>query len=305
MSTINTCANCGKGEESSDSLKACTACKMVNYCNRECQLAHRSQHKKACRKRAAELHDKALFKEPPPPNDCPICFLPLPSAVPATFFTCCGTNIYEGCVFAVAKTGAKKLCPICRTPPSRSDEEEVRRTEKLMEKGNRRAFYQLAAYYREGIKGMPQDQAKANELYLKAGELGCAEAYYNLGIMYSNGRGVTIDKKKAKNYYELAAINGDISAMYHLGRMEGQDGNFDRAMKHSLIAASAGHELSLDVIKKGFMHGLVTKDEYANTLREYQKSQDEMKSEARDKAQAFRNNNEEGTLDALRAGDFF
>ena len=35
------------------------------------------------------------------------------------------------------------------------------------------------------------------------------------------------------------------------------------------------------------MHGDVTKDEYANTLREYQKSQDEMKSDARDKAVAY------------------
>ena len=35
------------------------------------------------------------------------------------------------------------------------------------------------------------------------------------------------------------------------------------------------------------MDGYVTKEEYANTLREYQKSQDEMKSDARDKAKAL------------------
>jgi len=51
----NICANCGKGEEESDNLKTCTACKLVKYCNRDCQIAHRSQHKKACKKRAAEL----------------------------------------------------------------------------------------------------------------------------------------------------------------------------------------------------------------------------------------------------------
>jgi len=70
------CANCGKGEESTGSLKACTACKLVKYCNRECQIAHRPQHKKECRKRVAELHDEALFKQPPLEHgDCPICFL--------------------------------------------------------------------------------------------------------------------------------------------------------------------------------------------------------------------------------------
>ena len=36
----NVCANCGKEEEGSVSLKACTACKLVKYCNRECQIAH-------------------------------------------------------------------------------------------------------------------------------------------------------------------------------------------------------------------------------------------------------------------------
>ena len=75
----NTCANCSKrGEESSGDLKACTACKMVKYCNRDCQIAHRPQHKKACKKRAAELNDEQLFKEPPLREDCPICMLTLP-----------------------------------------------------------------------------------------------------------------------------------------------------------------------------------------------------------------------------------
>ena len=76
MSTNITCANCGKGEECSGDLKACTACKMVKYCNRDCQISHRSQHKKECKKRAAELYDEKLFKETEP-EECPICMLPL------------------------------------------------------------------------------------------------------------------------------------------------------------------------------------------------------------------------------------
>ena len=63
---VSVCANCGKGEEESHKLKECTACKMVKYCNRECQIAHRPQHKKECKKRAAELHDEKLFKQSPP-----------------------------------------------------------------------------------------------------------------------------------------------------------------------------------------------------------------------------------------------
>ena len=76
METTTTCANCGKGEEEIGNLKSCVACKMVKYCNAACQKAHRPQHKKACNKRATELHKEALFKQPPQKEDCPICLAP-------------------------------------------------------------------------------------------------------------------------------------------------------------------------------------------------------------------------------------
>jgi len=95
------CANCGKGEESTNTLKACTACKMVKYCNRECQIAHRPQHKKECRRRAAELHDVELFKQPPPAEDCPICFLRTPTLnLGWQYQSCCGKVICCGCLHA-------------------------------------------------------------------------------------------------------------------------------------------------------------------------------------------------------------
>ena len=157
---------------------------------------------------------------------------------------------------------------------------------KLTEKGNADAIKQLAGYYDRGRMGMTQNWAKANELYLKAGELGCANGYYNLGQSYNEGTGVTIDKKKAKHFYELAAMNGDIMARYNLGCLEGQAGNHRRAMKHFLIAGRAGYTDALSMIKQGFMNGYVAKEEYTTTLRAYQKRKDDMKSDMRDKALA-------------------
>ena len=158
-----------------------------------------------------------------------------------------------------------------------------------MEKSNAGAYYQLAGYYSQGIDGMPQDWEKANELYLKAGELGCATGYYNLGTQYFSGRGVEVDKKRAKYYHELAAMNGHVLARHNLGCLETLAGNYQRAFKHFILAASAGYKPSLDFVKEGYMHGLVTKEEYANTLREHQKSKDETASDARDKALTARN----------------
>ena len=289
--TIATCANCGKGEENSGDLKACTACKLVKYCNRECQIAHRPLHKKACKKRAAELHEEALFKDPPPTEDCPICFLPLAlDPRENAFKTCCGKLICCGCVYTMSKEargrGKIDLCAFCREPNPSSDADETKRIKKLMDANNARAFYYLAGWYDRGISGMPQDFAKANELLLRAGELGCADGYCNLGNSYYNGEGVEVDKKKAILYWELAAMNGDVKARLNLGRMEGQAGNHHRAMKHYLLAAKAGYKDSLDAVKVGYMNGIVTKDEYENTLRAYQSRQDEMKSDDRDKASA-------------------
>ena len=115
--------------------------------------------------------------------------------------------------------GEVGLCALCRTPAPTSDEERVKRIKKLMECGNAVAFFEMAGIYERGTHGLPQDFAKANELWLKAGELGCAVAYCNLGLSYRNGRGVEVDKKKAKHFYELAAMNGDLLARQNLGCM--------------------------------------------------------------------------------------
>ena len=57
-----------------------------------------------------------------------------------------------------------------------------------------------------------------------------------------------------------------------------------------MVAARAGDNKSLDKVKQGFMRGFVTKDEYGNALRAYQKRQDELKSDARDEALKFAGN---------------
>jgi len=283
------CANCGK-EGNSDNMNTCNKCKSVKYCNAACKKKHRSKHKKACEKRMAELHEEHLFKEVEP-EDCPICMLPLPhEGNTVTFKTCCGKKICNGCIYAMMISEGRKgahLCPLCRTPPPSGGEEKMKRLNKLLDCGNGNAFNHLAGYYSRGINGMPQDYQKANELLLKAGELGCAEGYYNLGNSYDNGRGVEIDEKKAKHYYELAAMMGCVSARNNLGCNEYQAGNFDRAMKHFILAAGAGHKRSLEVIKQGFEEGDFTNDVYEEAESVYHERKKEMSSDERVRAEAL------------------
>jgi len=285
------CANCGK-EGNSDKMNICNKCKSVKYCNAACKKKHRTKHKKACERRVAKLHNEQLFKDPPPHEECPICFQPfLGEDDSETLRTCCGKMICIGCIYAIemSEEGAD-LCPFCRTPDASSREESIQRIKALMEAGNGDAYDLFAGWYDDGKRGLPQDRKKAIELYLKAGELGCAAGYYNLGVNYDQGKGIEVDKKKAKHYYELAAMMGDSDARKNVGYEEWDLGNYDRAMKHWIIAAKAGETTSLDNVKAGYMSGLglVTKDEYANTLRAYHQRQKEMKSEMRDKAAATR-----------------
>ena len=270
--TTSICAACGK-EGDGDNMNTCNKCDLVQYCYATCKKKHKSKHKKKCERRVAELYDENLFKEPQPREDCPVCFLPLPSADQLAFYSCCGKDICNGCLHAMVESNAADLCPFCRTLYAKSDEEYVNRNKILMEKGNADAFYILAGCYAQGRMGMPQDWAKANELLLKAGELGCAKAYFNLGNAYNNGEGLEVDKEKAKHYWELAAIGGDVLARYNIGVIEGQAGNYHRTIEHFILAAKVGHKGSLDMVTKGFKNGHITKDDYESTLRAYHENQ--------------------------------
>ena len=52
-----------------------------------------------------------------------------------------------------------------------------------------------------------------------------------------NGRGVERDMKKAKHYWELAAIGGNVRARYNLGCLEENTGKMRIALKHYMIVA--------------------------------------------------------------------
>jgi len=279
------CAACGKG---GDDLKACTACKLVKYCNASCQGGHWSKHKKECKKRAAEIHDEALFKEPLERDECDICMLPLPlSNAEMSYQACCGQTLCYGCIRAAYMADNRQLCPFCRTPEAALDEEIIKRIKKRAEGDDAVAIHLLGSSYFGGRDGLPQDVDKGMKLWLRAGELGYAVSYYNIAKAYHGGNGVERDMEKAKHYYELGAMRGHASARHNLGAIEGNAGNIDRAVKHWMISARAGLDESLKEIQKGFMNGHVTKDEFEKALRAHKESKDEMKSDQREAAAAF------------------
>ena len=281
------CANCGK---EGSNLNICNKCKETTYCNATCKKKHRSKHKKQCEKIVAEMIEE-LFKESPPEyGDCPICFLRLPSLGSGRrYYECCGKMICSGCRHAdvydnLGNIIVDEKCPFCRTPNPTSNKEGIKRLKKRMEVGDAYAFFMMGCNYYVGECGLPQNSAKAAELWHKAGKFG----YANLGNVYYNGEGVERDAKMARRYDELAAMAGNVDARYNLGAREYDAGNYDRAMKHHMIAVRGGDTDSVKAIQQMYMDRHVTKDHYANALRSHQAYVNEIKSDQRDKAAAFR-----------------
>ena len=235
------------------------------------------------------ISDDELFKPPLVKEDCPICLLRLPIlASGSMYYACCGKMICSGCMRApvydnLGNEMIKEKCPFCRTPTPDS-EECNERLQKRVELGDAWSTFSLGCYYRRGDNGFPQDYDKALELFVRAGELGHAVAYNNVGYAYKYGNGVEIDEKKANHYYELAAMRGNVDARYNLGVGEENAGNMKRALKHYMIAAGDGDDISLKEIQELYTNGHATKDDYARALRAYQAYLAEIKSTQRDAA---------------------
>ena len=230
------CVNCGsKGGEDGVKLKNCTACRLVRYCGLDCQRAHRKQHKKTCKKRAAELKEERLYSqghERPEGDFCPICTLPipLPMAEHSGFMACCMKLVCNGCIFAAQNKGILD-CPFCRAPYADNDADRLAMLQARAEKKDPVAIYHLGIKYDFGSLGLQKDTRKAVELWTEAAELGSIEALFNLGDAYIEGEGVQEDKAKGVRLLEKAAMQGSIRSRHNLGHFEAERGNYYRALR--------------------------------------------------------------------------
>ena len=198
--------------------------------------------------------------------------------------SCCGKILCTGCCHADVYDNhgniiVDKKCPFCRTPDPMSSE-VIKRFKKRMEVGDPYAFYVMGCAYAHGRYGLPQDRARAIEFFRKAGK----DGYANIGFAYDHGHGLERDKKMAKHYFELAAMAGNVTARYNLGADEYNAGNYDRELKHYMIAVRGGYTPSVKAIQQLYMDGHATKDHYTNALRSHQEYLHEIKSDQRDKA---------------------
>jgi tetratricopeptide (TPR) repeat protein len=279
------CANCGIAEVDEIKLEECDGCDLVKYCSDKCREEHREQHEKECKKRKAELHGKKLFTQPDGNHlgECPLCFLPMPlDPTKTTFYSCCSTQICDGCIYVHHVQNRSMNCPFCREPAP-DDEENRKRMMERVKANDPAALRRMGTRcYHEG------DYDVAFEYFKKAAELSDAVAHYQLSVMYGKGQGVEKDDEKKVYHYEKAAIGGHPLARYNLGVSEEENGNVERAVKHFIIAANLGDEKSMKALWGNYKDRNITKEELDATLRTHHAAVNEMKSPQREAAEAWR-----------------
>jgi tetratricopeptide (TPR) repeat protein len=283
------CASCGVAAVDDVKLKDCSGgCDLVKYCSDACQDNHSKQHEEACKKRLAEFRDRDLFTMPDGTHwgECPICCLPLPiDEEKSSLKSCCSKLICDGCCYASQmrelNEGLERRCVFCREPLPKSEEEaDKNRIERVKKNCPAAMNYMGSKHYEE------RDYETAFEYWSKAAELGDANGHYNLSCLYDTGLGVEKDTEKEIYHLEQAAIEGHPNARHNLGCEEFDNGRYERARKHFIIAANLGHNHSLQCLKDLYALGHASKEDYANALRAYQAALEETKSAEREEAEA-------------------
>jgi TPR repeat protein len=175
---------------------------------------------------------------------------------------CCGNTICKACYYEneesvnkqnEEKSAGKKVafaCPFCREPDPTPDMELARLQARCL-LNDHKALAVMGDIYRDGACDTVKDDLKALDCYIRAAELGSPEACLTIGNNYYDGNGVAVNKKKAALFHRAGALRGSIVARNNVGTSEYNDlGNHEIGIRHWKIAANAGYQKSLDVLRR-------------------------------------------------------
>ncbi|EJK47105.1 hypothetical protein THAOC_34201, partial [Thalassiosira oceanica] len=242
---------------------------------------------------ARSARRKALFGEPRPLAECPLCMNAMPFDVEERrYFLCCGKTTCMSCYTHYAfNAEANRMrrqndnghnepvdlpCPFCRCSEEMDlDEESVlsERIEKSELNGcfDHQAAFELGQHHYDSAYYGSDWKASAMKWWKKAAKHGNELAAYELALIYTGSEHAKFTVREqadlGKSYMEEAAIAGHPKARYWLGLHEM---NQERAMSHFTLAARYGCKTSLDLVVKGYRSGIVTREDLDEVLRGHQ-----------------------------------
>ena len=133
------------------------------------------------RRRVEEVVRQQDELNPPTLGECPICLEPVrtDSIGGVAHFPCCGNYTCVNCY----KLNKLIKCPLCRTYFPDTDQGIVGATKRLAEngsKGSAAAMFAMGDMYEDGLHGLKIDRRKAFEWYQRAAEQGDTDAMCKL-----------------------------------------------------------------------------------------------------------------------------
>ena len=108
------------------------------------------------------------------------------------------------------------------------------------EAGNADAAFQLGIMYYEG-KNIPQNYDEAMKWFKTAADLGNSQGMFYTGVMYYKALSVPKDVGQATIWFQKASDLGNAHATFDLGTIAYQDQNYDAARAFFEKAANAGY----------------------------------------------------------------
>ena len=243
-------------------MKNCT-CRLVKYCGVECQKAHRKQHKKACKQRAAELKDDKGLHSLISGNQnriaamkaCGACERELPEEsyseeqrARRRSIRRCVECVTAGNQLVLMKKGRTRSedddCPICQLPLPLVWEQSMLKLCCMKSVCNGC----ILAARKHGMRNCPFCR-QTLDMTQKRIDAGDPVAMLHVGDEYLYGNnGLEKDVARAIELYERAAELGMKEANYKIGCLyvEGKDVEKDtaKAIRHYEASAMCGHAIA-------------------------------------------------------------
>ena len=283
--SLRDCAECGAPEGSIPGIpthNACGRCRVTFYCSVKCQQKHWKYggHKLTC-VRERDRKVKGIKDGTPRPGkasaseeECAICLDAL-SYEPAQTLPC--SHIYHArCILRLRAFGINQACPLCREKlppgPPQLYEDAMGKYIKVCRRYDKTETAQW-------LPTTPEDTREMNEvrkLLQDAADQGLVEAQYNLGMLFSNGRGLPQDIPKAVALYEKAANGGLPEAQFNIGNAyycgRGVPENHVTAANWFRKAAEAGDEDGMLNYANAFYKGEGVKQDLPTAVEWWKKS---------------------------------
>src|SRR5437588_2119710 len=155
-------------------------------------------------------------------------------------------------MISVAVTAQQPAQPSAQSKPAALASASISSLQQRAESGDAQAQFELGRAYEDG-KNVAQDDAKAVEWFRKSADQGNVLAENSLGVMYALGRGVTRDREEALRWYKKAAKQGSAEAIYNVAishfNGEGTEENIGMACTWMMAAQRKGDTQAADALK--------------------------------------------------------